>query len=96
MSGSSSTETGDLQEIGPSVSDHDLSEDSVLITPFEIATGTTFGELVGGSSEDESIDPNSTCDEEGETYAEMISHARMRAALKRPIRLCKFYGVQLA
>jgi hypothetical protein len=95
MSGSPSAETGDLQEIGSSVSDHyddDLSEDSVLITPFEISTGT-LGELAGGSSEDESINPNSTYDEEGETYAAMISHARVRAALKRPIRLCKFYGV---
>lgn len=95
MSGSPSTEIGDLQEVGPSISDpydDDLSEDSVLITPFEIST-STFGKLAGGSSEDESIDPNSTCDEEGETYAEIISHARVRAALKRPIRLCKFYGV---
>jgi hypothetical protein len=97
MSGSPSTETSDLQETEFSISDHyddDLSEDSVLITPFEVSTGT-LGELSRGSSKDETIDPNSTCDdEEGDTsYAYLISHARVRAALKRPIRLCKFYGV---
>lgn len=86
--------TQDLQELESSLEpyDDDFSEEAVLITSFEASPGTV-GELAGGRSNDESTDPNSTCAQEGETYANMISHTRVRAALKRPIRLCKFYGV---
>ena len=95
MSASSSTETGGLPEIAFSISEHyedDLSEDSVLISPFEIAG--TLGELSGGSN-NQRIDADSRGDGEDETYAEMISHTRVRAALKRPIQLCKYYGVPI-
>jgi hypothetical protein len=96
MSLSPSTETSDLQKMEFSTSDHydDDLDDSVLITPFVVSTGT-LGLLSGGGDEDESIDPNTTCVEQGETYASMISHARVRAALKRPIQLCKFYNAPI-
>ena len=90
MMGSPSTEIGDLQETEFSISDHyddDLSEESVLISPFEISG--TLGELSGGSN-NQRIDADSRGDGEDETYAEMISHTRVRSALKRPIQLCKF------
>jgi hypothetical protein len=69
--------------------DDDLSSSAVLLGSFEITADTT-GELAGSSNSDEATDPNSTT-EEGSTYAEIISHARVRAALKRPIRLCKYH-----
>lgn len=95
MAGSPLIMTQDLQELEsspPEPYDDDFSEETVLITSFEVSPGTV-GELAGGGSDDESTDPNSICIQEGETYADMISHTRVRAALKRPIRLCKFYGV---
>ena len=98
LSGSPSTEVRGLEALETSVSDlydDDFSQSSVLITPFEVSNGTV-GELSGSrSKDDDGVDPDSMCAEEGETYAEMISHARVRAALKRPIRLCKFYGVPI-
>jgi hypothetical protein len=93
MSASLATETGGLPEIEFPIPEHyddDLSEESVLISPFEISG--TLGELSGGG-DNQRIDADSTGDGEDETYAEMISHTRVRAALKRPIQLCKFYGV---
>jgi hypothetical protein len=72
--------------------DDDFSGESVLVTPFELVP-TSLGELAGRGTEDENIDPDSIVEEEGETYAQMISNARVRAALKRPIRLCKYAGV---
>jgi hypothetical protein len=68
----------------------DLSEDAILITPLEVCPAT-LGELSGGQSK--RTNPDSFCEEEGETYSYMISNARVRAALKRPIRLCKYVSV---
>jgi hypothetical protein len=70
--------------------DDDFSSEAVLITSFEVSPDTT-GELSGGSPNDEGTDPHLTT--EGSTYAEIISHARVRAALKRPIRLCKYHTI---
>lgn len=94
MSDSQTTDVSNLEELDFSASglyDDDLSENAVLITPFEVSTGTS-GKLSSGPSREKNVDPDSTCEEVGETYAEMISHSRIRAALKRPIRLHKFYG----
>jgi hypothetical protein len=94
MSDSQTTDVSDLEELEfsvPGLYDDDLSENAVLITPFEVSTGTS-GKLSSGPSREKSVDPDSTCEEAGETYAQMISHSRVRAALKRPIRLHKFYG----
>jgi hypothetical protein len=83
---------GDLTELDDFQYDDDLSEDAILITPLEVCPAT-LGELSGGQSEN--TDPDSVCEEEGETYSYMISCARVRAALKRPIRLCKYVGVPI-
>jgi hypothetical protein len=94
MSDSQTTDVSDLEELDFAASglyDDDLSEDAVLITPFEVSTGTS-GKLSSGASREKSVDPDSTCEEVGETYTQMISHSRVRAALKRPIRLRKFLG----
>ena len=96
MSDSQPTEINDLPEVDFSalgLYDDDLSEDAVLVTPLEISTGTS-GHLSrgGGTRQDSVVDPGSTCEEEGETYANLIAHSRVRAALKRPLRLCKFFG----
>lgn len=80
----------DLTELDDFQYDDDLTEDAVLITPLEVCPAT-LGELSGGQSE--RIDPDSVCEDEGETYSYMISNARVRAALKRPIRLCHYVGV---
>lgn len=89
-----STETNETMEANSELDDYqyddDLSEDAILVTPFEVCPDS-LGELSGG--QDESIDPDSICEEGGETYSYMISNARVRAALKRPIRLCKCVGV---
>jgi hypothetical protein len=71
--------------------DDDFSDEGIFISSFEVSPDTA-GELAGGSSSDESTDPESTAYEDL-TYAQIISHARVRAALKRPIRLCKFHSV---
>jgi len=94
MSNYQPTEISDLQELDFSASglyDDDLSEDAILVTPFEISTRTS-GYLSSGGTNEDSVDPDSTCEEEGETYAYLIAHSRVRAALKRPLRLCKFSG----
>ncbi|KAI9769745.1 MAG: hypothetical protein M1839_003591 [Geoglossum umbratile] len=82
------TETG--QELDSPVSyEDDFSEDAVVFTPLEVDFGK-IGRLASGDGDKDPIDPHSTCEEVRKTYAELISHARVRAALKRPIRLCKF------
>lgn len=94
MSSSISTENNrnleSLVDLDDYQYDDDLSEDAILIAPFEVVPNS-LGELSGGG--EEGIDPDSVCEEEGETYSYMIEHARVRAALKRPIRLCKYVGV---
>jgi hypothetical protein len=94
MSSSKSPETIETQEILAELDDYqyedDLAEDAILVTPFELCP-TSLGELSGRG--DETVDPDSLCEEEGETYSYMIKNARVRAALKRPIRLCKYVGI---
>ncbi|KAE9371935.1 hypothetical protein N431DRAFT_411063 [Stipitochalara longipes BDJ] len=81
-----------LQDLDDYQYDDDLSEDTILVTPFEVFPAT-LGEL--SSDQNESIDPDSICEEEGETYSYMIANARVRAALKRPIQLCKHVGIPI-
>jgi hypothetical protein len=88
-----SVEMNENREVfDPDTYDDDLSGDAILITPFEVCPNS-LGELAGRGSNEEGVDPDSICEEEGETYAYIISHTRVRAALKRPIRLCKYAGV---
>ncbi|KAN0089531.1 hypothetical protein V8E51_019791 [Hyaloscypha variabilis] len=93
MSSSKSPEIIETKEILAELDDYqyedDLSEDAILVTPFEVCP-TSLGELSGRG--DESFDANSLCEEEGETYSYMIKNARVRAAIKRPIQLCKYVG----
>jgi hypothetical protein len=93
MSSSKSPEIIETKEILAELDDYqyedDLSEDAILVTPFEVCP-TSLGELSGRG--DESVDPDSPCEEEGETYSYMIKNARVRAAIKRPIQLCKYVG----
>jgi len=93
MSSSQSIEINEIAEVYPELEDYqyddDLSEEAILVTLFEVVP-TSLGELSGGG--DEGVDPDSFCEEEGETYSYMIKNARVRAALKRPIRLCKYVG----
>jgi hypothetical protein len=84
-------EPPELQILDAEPYDDDVSSDAILITSFEVTPNTT-GELAGGSLNDEVTDPHYAT-EEGSTYAEIISHARVRAALKRPIRLCKYHSI---
>jgi hypothetical protein len=88
MSSSQSIENNKIAEVYPELEDYqyddDLSEEAILVTPFDVVP-TSLGELSGGG--DEGVDPDSLCEEEGETYSYMIKNARVRAALKRPIRL---------
>ncbi|KAK2593624.1 hypothetical protein QQS21_008672 [Conoideocrella luteorostrata] len=94
MSDSQPVKTDSFQELSippPGLYEDDLSEDTVLLVPFEIYNAAS-GYLSTGGDQDASVDPESTCKEEGETYANLIAHSRVRASLKRPLRLCNFFG----
>lgn len=69
--------------------DDDLSEDAVFVTELEISEEPS-GFLSDGGNEENPVDPQSICNETGTTYAYLVAHSRVRASLKRPVRLCKF------
>lgn len=94
MSDSQPTETNGIQGLefpATDLYDDDFSEDAVLLTPLEICQGTS-GYLSSGGTQEEGVGPDSICEEVGETYANLIAHSRVRASLKRPLRLCKYFG----
>lgn len=85
-----STASTELNKMDVFEYDDDLSEDTILSTPLEIYP-SSLGELAGGD-EDEEIDPDSVCEGEEETYTSLIAHTRVRASIKRPVRLVKYAG----
>ena len=71
----------------------DLLPGAALISSFDLIPAS--GTLASSGRSDDTADPLGVADED-HTYASLISHARVRAALKRPLRLTSFYRVPAA
>jgi hypothetical protein len=71
----------------------DLSPDGPLIASFDLIPAS--GALASSDYSVDTTDPLSAADED-HTYASLISHARVRAALKRPVHLTTYYRVPTA
>lgn len=72
------------------LNDDDLSEDAVFVTDLEISNEQS-GFLSDGGTQERRVDPQSVCQEAGTTYAYLVAHSRVRASVKRPVRLCQFF-----